>query len=353
MFSVIGQFLVSKYAVVSFNDEEIDVLESKIEKDKLVSTLKEYISTFNGNSITSEHLKKEFEKIYQLGIEVIVPMQIQGKAKGLILLGKRINNQPYNETDIEFIYSVGSLAIISLENKRLFLEELEKRKLEEELDLAREIQQNLLPQTIPRFENYDIAAVNISSKQVGGDYYDVIKLDDENFCIVIADVSGKGVPASLLMANIQAFMQIICKLGMKIDEATGLINDLISANITDGRFITFFWGIVNTKEKTLTYVNAGHNPPLLIRGAKIEKLETGGMILGVMKTTIPYVSEEIEIQKDDVLVLFTDGISEAMDKDQKEFSDEKLETLALSLKDKSANEIMKLLKTKCKILHQA
>jgi len=272
-------------------------------------------------------------------------MEIQGKTKGLILLGKRVNNQPYNETDIEFIYSVGSLAIISLENKRLFLEELEKRKLEEELDLARDIQRNLLPLNIPRFENYDIAALNISSKQVGGDYYDVIPLDKDNFCIAIADVSGKGVPASLMMANIQAFLQVTCKQGMKIEEATGLINDLISENITDGRFITFFWGIISIKNNTFNYVNAGHNPPLLLRDGRINKLEKGGIILGVMKTDIPYVSEEVNLKKDDVIVMFTDGISEAMNKDREEFSDERLESVALALKDKPAEEIMNGIKT--------
>ncbi len=340
IFSVIGQFLVSKYAVVTFNETKIDVLESKFENDELIKNLNEYDLTFTDNSIGKECLENEYTKICSSGIELIVPMQIQGKTKGLILLGKRINNQPYNETDIEFIYSVGSLAIISIENKRLFLEELEKRKLEEELDIARDIQRNLLPLSLPRFDNFDIAALNISSKQVGGDYYDVIPLDEDNFCIAIADVSGKGVPASLLMANIQAFLQVICKQGMEIDEATGLINDLISENITDGRFITFFWGIVNTKKNTFNYVNAGHNPPLLIRDGKINKLEKGGMILGVMKTDIPYISEEVELKKDDVIIMFTDGVSEAMNKNREEFSDERLESAALSLKDKPAEVIM-------------
>jgi len=345
IFSIIGQFLVSKYAVVTFNETEIDVLESKLGNDELVKILNKYDLIFTDNSIGKKRLENEFTKIYELGVELIVSMEIQGKTKGLILLGKRVNNQPYNETDIEFIYSVGSLAIISLENKRLFLEELEKRKLEEELDLARDIQRNLLPLDIPRFDNYDIAALNISSKQVGGDYYDVIPLDEDNFCIAIADVSGKGVPASLMMANIQAFLQVTCKQGMKIEEATGLINDLISENITDGRFITFFWGIVNIKNNTFTYVNAGHNPPLLLRDGRINKLEKGGIILGVMKTDIPYVSEEVNLKKDDVIVMFTDGVSEAMNKNREEFSDERLESVALALKDKRAEEIMNGIKT--------
>jgi sigma-B regulation protein RsbU (phosphoserine phosphatase) len=222
----------------------------------------------------------------------------------------------------------------------LFLEELEKQKMEEELELAREIQQNLLPQTLPRFSNFDLAAINMSSKQVGGDYYDVIALDDDRFCVAIADVSGKGAPASLLMANIQAFLQVICRQDLNIVESTALINDLISANTSDGRFITFFWAVINNEEKKMTYVNAGHNHPLLIRDGEIKKLNKGGMILGVMETTIPYDSETIDLQLDDVIVLFTDGISEAMNKESEEFSDERLEENSVKLSSLSAKEIL-------------
>jgi sigma-B regulation protein RsbU (phosphoserine phosphatase) len=136
---------------------------------------------------------------------------------------------------------------------------------------------------------------------------------------------GKGVPASLLMANMQAFLQVICRQNVPLDEATGLINDLISKNTADGKFITFFWGILNNIDMTFEYVNAGHNPPLLIRDGKIIKLEIGGMILGVMKTILPYRSEKIQLMKDDVLVMFTDGISEAMNKKARNFRMKALE----------------------------
>ena len=264
-----------------------------------------------------------------------------GKTKGLITLGRRINNLDYTDTDIEFIFSVGSLAIISMENRRLFREALEKQKMEEELDLARDIQRNLLPQKIPICNDFDLAAVNVSSKQVGGDYYDIIELDENNCCVAIADVSGKGVPASILMANMQAFLQVICRQNVPLDEATGLVNDLISKNTTDGKFITFFWGVLNNGEKTLNYVNAGHNPPLLIRDGKIIKLELGGMILGVMETIMPYKSEKIHLIKDDVIVMFTDGISEAMNKKGEEFSDETLEKLSLELAGETSENIIK------------
>ncbi len=345
VYSVIGQFLVSKFAVVTFENGAVKILESKYQTDELVAVIRKYNVSKIEFSLTKEQIQNDYPGFEIFGIELIVPMQLQGQTKGLILLGKRINNIDYSETDIEFIYSVGSLAIISLENKRLFKEELEKQKLEEELELAKEIQKNLLPGTLPRFNNFEIAAANVSSKQVGGDYYDIINLDDKNFTVAIADVSGKGVPAALLMANIQAFLKTICRQEMKIDEATALINDLLSENITDGKFITFFWGVLNDEERNIHYVNAGHNPPLLVRDGKIQKLEKGGMILGVMKTMVPYSSEKIQLMPGDALILFTDGITEAMDKNHNEFSDERLEQLAAELYTNSAQEILSAIQT--------
>ncbi len=341
IFALIGQFLVQKYALLRFEGNDIEVIEPKLPVDELLSNLRKIDYHQIETSLNREQVALLFPSLFEMGIEVIVPMQIQGKTKGLIILGKRINNIDYTDADIEFIFSVGSLAIISMENRRLFREALEKHKMEEELDIAREIQRNLLPQKFPSLSNFDIAAVNVSSKQVGGDYYDIIELDENDCVVAIADVSGKGVPASLMMANMQAFLQVICRQNIPLDIATGLINDLISKNTTDGRFITFFWGTLNNLDKTFEYVNAGHNPPLLIRDGKIIKLEIGGMILGVMKTIMQYRSEKIQLMKDDVIVMFTDGISEAMNRKGEEFSDEALEKLSLELVGDTSENIMK------------
>ncbi len=345
IFSLIGQFLVQKYALLRFEGNDIEVIEPKLPVDELLKNIRS-IDYYNiETSLNKEQIALLYPGLYDMGIEVIVPMQLQGKTKGLIILGKRFNNIEYKDADIEYIFSVGSLAIISLENRRLFREALEKQKMEEELDLAREIQRNLLPQKIPAYNNFDIAAINLSSKQVGGDYYDIIQLEDGKCCIAIADVSGKGVPAALLMANMQAFLQVICRQNISLDLATELINDLITQNTSDGKFITFFWGILNDINKSFKYVNAGHNPPLLIRDGKIIKLEIGGMILGVMKTLYPYRSESLELKKDDVIILFTDGISEAMNKNGEEFTDARLEELALNAASKSAESIMEKIKS--------
>lgn len=345
VYSVIGQFLVQKFAVVSFEGKSLKVLESKFPQDELAAVLNNYNTKVITNSITKAQIESEYSDLKKFGIELVVPMQLQGETKGLILLGKRASETEYSDADMEYIYSVGSLAIVSIENQRLFKEALEKQKLEEDLEIARDIQRNLLPHKIPQFKNFEVVANTVFSKQVGGDYYDVITLDENHFCIAVADVSGKGVSAALMMANLQAFLKTICKQGMKIDEATGLINDLISENTTEGKFITFFWALIDDEKKQMLYVNAGHNPPLLIRHGKIIKLDKGGIILGVMKTMIPYISENLQLEKDDVIVLFTDGVSEAMNQNGEEFSDERLEKLSLSLAEKSAVEISNTIQT--------
>ncbi|MCU7490425.1 MAG: SpoIIE family protein phosphatase [Ignavibacteria bacterium] len=339
VYSVIGQLLVSNYAVVLCSPEGLQVLEANFPK-KLLETLK----VCNANEVTSALRKSEFTEellpLATLGVELIIPMQIQGETKGLILLGKRFNKEEFKESDIEFIYATGSLAIISIENAKLFKEALEKQRMEEDLEIARDIQKNLFPQKIPKLKSFEISAINVSSKQVGGDYYDVIKLAENDYLIAIGDVSGKGVPAALLMANLQAFLKSICRQGLELNKATDMINDLISENTAMGNFITFFWGVLNDETKSLTYVNAGHNPPLLVRNGEIRKLTKGGMILGVLKTVVPYISETVSLEAGDTLILFTDGVTEAMNKNMEEFTDEKLEHLAAGLKNETAGEIL-------------
>ncbi|NOX16774.1 MAG: SpoIIE family protein phosphatase [Chlorobi bacterium] len=343
VYSIIGQMLVSKYAILSAAADKPQILDSKFPEENVLKFLDENPFEKIDAPISCDEIKEIFPSIADVGIELILPMRIKNKTKGLILLGARGNKLPYLKSDIEFVSSLGSLAIISIENALLFEEALEKEKLEKELETARKIQKSLLPNKIPVYEEYKIAAVNNSAKQVGGDYYDILELDSDRTLIAIGDVSGKGVQAALLMANVQAFLKSIWKQNITLDKASNLINDLVSENTTDGSFITFFWGIINRKEMKLEYVNAGHNPPLLCRNGEIEHLKKGGMILGVMQTIIPYEAAEIKLQSGDVLVAFTDGITEAMNVNFEEYSDERLEKLALSNCDKTADDLLNVI----------
>ncbi|MCF8261422.1 MAG: SpoIIE family protein phosphatase [Melioribacteraceae bacterium] len=339
-YSIIGQLLVTKYAIIYCDDHNYDILESKFDEEKLTSLFQKNNCATISEPLFGDNLNNNYSGLTETGVEIVVPMLIKGKTKGLILVGRRRNLQPFTKSDIEFVSSVGGLAIISIENASLFEETLEKQRLEKDLEIARNIQRNLLPDKIPNLNYAEIAAYNQSARQVGGDYYDVIKLDDKRTVVAIADVSGKGVQAALLMANLQAFLRAISKQNIDISEASNLINDLVSENTMGGSFITFFWGILDEDKKSFKYVNAGHNPPLHISQGKMAKLKTGGMIFGVMETLIPYKSETVSLSSGDSIILFTDGITEAMDVTKTEYSDERLEELVLTKCKNSAQEII-------------
>ncbi|OGU82727.1 MAG: hypothetical protein A2499_12370 [Stygiobacter sp. RIFOXYC12_FULL_38_8] len=344
VYSLIGQMLVSKYAVVSCSGGVISFLENRFDEEHLQKALKSCNKDFFDKVFTRAEFTDELKPFAEVGVDLIVPMKIKNETKGLILLGKRKNELVYSQSDIEFVSSVGSLAIISIDNARLFKETLEKQRLEKDLETARNIQTNLLPKSIPAFSNFEMAAFNKSARMVGGDYYDIIKLDENNVLFAIADVSGKGVPAALLMANIQAFLKSICKMKMHLADATNLLNDLVAENTTNGSFITFFWGIINNEKKELTFVNAGHNPPLLVRNSQIIKLKKGGMILGVMQTIVPYLSDIIQLESGDTIVLFTDGITEAMNVKWEEYSDERLEAFVVDKTNLDSKRLLEEIK---------
>lgn len=266
-----------------------------------------------------EHLAKE-------KIAALIPLQMQNEVKGVLCIGERMRGSVYTESDLEFIYSLSNLAFVSLENSRLFIEAVERQKLENELIIAKEIQRGLLPRTLPEIDGFRIAAVNVSSKQVGGDYYDVIPMENGSWVVVIADVSGKGTPASLLMANMQATVHALVPFGLSLSIATARINDLIYRNTGADKFITFFWGILDPAARTFRYVNAGHNPPFLMRrDGRMERLSDGGLILGIMKTIMPYQEGSVELGSGDSIIMFTDGVSEAMNAQGIDYTEERLE----------------------------
>lgn len=343
VFSIIGQLMVSKFALITCENDGLKIIESKFDESVLRETLTDCNKDSFKKVVGKSEIRKNYNSLYSLDIQLIVPMQIKNETKGLILLGKRINSQEFSNSDIEFISSVGSLAIMAIENADMFEEMLEKQKIEKDLELAKNIQKNLLPGKLPKSEKIQLAAFNETARQVGGDYYEAIRLDDHRILIAIADVSGKGVQAALIMASLQAYLKSLSTQNLTLDEASNRINDLISENTTDGGFITFFWAIADEAEMTLKYVNAGHNPPLLRRGNELIRLKKGGMLLGFMKTMIPYESEKISLQKGDRLLLFTDGITEAMNVQNEEFSDEKLEEFLLNCGNISSEKIVETL----------
>jgi sigma-B regulation protein RsbU (phosphoserine phosphatase) len=272
-----------------------------------------------------EEIDPQWTGLVKRGISLVLPIRQQGETRALLCLGRKMTGQPYQPDDIEFLYALGNLAFVSIQNSYLVEEQIEKEKLEEEMRLARQIQEKLQPQDIPRFEGLDIATVAIPSRHVAGDYFDVVRLASGRLLLAIADVTGKGVPASLLMSNLQACLHVMLPMEVSLEEATGHINRVICENTTYDKFITFVQGIYDPNTRTFRYVNAGHNPPMLLRAdGTFELLETGGVLLGVMKG-LPYESGTVTLGPGDVLALFTDGVTEAMSPTEEEYGEPRLE----------------------------
>jgi len=343
--SLLGRFLPARYIISLRDGADMRIVASKTSgqtpQGELLASLARINAPVRVADMVVEGTVDARAALTALGIAVVVPIRLQGESRGQILLGGKMSREEFSQADLEFLSSIGNLAIISLENARLFKEAIEKQKMEDELLIAREIQKGLLPSVLPDVPGFRMAAANISSKQVGGDYYDVLSLPDGSIIIAIGDVSGKGSPAALLMANLQATIRALVPLNLNLAELTGRVNDLMCENTGGNKFVTFFWGTINGSRKLLSYVNAGHNYPYLMHAdGSMERLDRGGMILGVMKTTAPYEEGFVQCNGGDTLVLFTDGVSEAMSTQQEEYGEERLERALRSALSGTAQEIL-------------
>ncbi len=260
------------------------------------------------------------------GVAVIIPMHSQGRCLGVVLLGAKVSGQPFRTVDLEFLTTLVNQAAVSLENARLFREALEKQRIEEELNVARTIQTRLLPKQFPRIAGYQIFGRNLPSRQVGGDYFDVIQINREQIAVAIGDVTGKSVPAALLMANLQSALRIMIGETLPLTHIVARLNRLIYQNTEADKFITFFLGVLNTRSHAFTYVNAGHNYPILYREGRVDRhLQVGGIILGVLEDAV-YEQETLVLQPGDILLAYTDGVTEATDAAGKEVGETLLET---------------------------
>jgi len=204
-----------------------------------------------------------------------------------------------------------------------YLDELEKKRME--LSIAREIQESFLPETVPEVEGFDLAAKSIPAKEVGGDFYDFVPVSEGRIGLVIADVSGKSVPAALFMVLSRAILRATATGNPGPSEAARRANDLIAADAKSGMFVTLFYGVLDPGSRTLRYVNAGHNPPAVLNGVtgEITLLRTGGLAMGVMEGA-DMEEREIVLCEEDTVIFYTDGVIEATGEGLEQFGIERL-----------------------------
>jgi len=254
-----------------------------------------------------------------------VPMIHQSKVVGVMTLINKMDGKPFNENDQNLFTIFASQAALSIENARLLFAAIEKERLDKELQVAAEIQNLLIPQTIPQSSFLEISAEYIPCKEVGGDFYDVIKLDENRFIFIVADVSGKGIPGALVVSNMQATLHAFLEYSDDLLPVVSKLNEAIIRQTTTDRYITFFIGLYDHQKSSFAFINAGHNPPLLVNSkGDMQELKTGGIFIGFMPWE--YEIEEIPFNKGDTLVMYTDGLVEAMDNKEVEFEMSALKT---------------------------
>jgi phosphoserine phosphatase RsbU/P len=306
--------------------------------------------------INDEAEGDERQKLQRLNSQLLLPLGAKNELSGIISLSPKLSEEPYSPNDLRLLKSVAAQTGLALENSRLTetiaREAAQKERLNRELEIAREVQERLFPQEFPKIEGLDFYGACRPALEVGGDYYDFLELPGGKLGIAIGDVSGKGIGASLMMASLQASLRgqaIHC--GENLAQLMKHINTLLYEASTSNRYATFFYAQYDPKTRQLIYVNAGHNPPFLIRkkrdGAagsdecEVFRLEEGGAVVGMLPgMLVNYSHGEIQLEEGDLLVGFTDGISEAMNPNEEEWGEEAMLEELKKVTEKSTEEIL-------------
>lgn len=317
-FAMLGQMLIRTFFFALDVDGEKSIISISGMKEE--PSKEDLNHLFELDDIVHVQKDESCDFLHNNDIQLLIGLRFQNDKIGVVGVGASANIMEYGDSEVNFLQSLGNLALLTIQKTLLLEERLAMQRLEEELSLAKTIQKGFLPEPLPTLPGFDLAAINVSSRQVGGDYFDFITTPDGGHLVAIADVTGKGVPASLLMANLQSMLHALAPIEISLSEATASINDIIHKNTPSDKFITFFWGKISKDGDSFKYVNAGHNPPILLRkdSDKPILLEEGGLILGAMPTLQPYEAAEIELKSGDIITFFTDGVTEAFNKNQTE-----------------------------------
>jgi serine phosphatase RsbU (regulator of sigma subunit)/pSer/pThr/pTyr-binding forkhead associated (FHA) protein len=311
--------------VVRINNKRFEKKKIQVSQSIINMSVNKHAAVLTSDAQSDTRFKTE-ESIIKLNIKsaMCVPLWNNKEIIGIIYADRISLLKQFSEEDLKLLTLLSNLAAVKIENARSIDQKIQIEKMEKELSLAAQIQKDFLPRSKPEYECFDIAGTNIPCYQVGGDYFDFISIAPDRLGIIIADVSGKGVSASLLMASLRAALHSEISPEYDIEKMTAKLNDFIHQSTASNDFITFFFAELNTKTGELKYINAGHNPPVILeKKGKVLRLESCGFCLG-MFPSVTYQSSKTEIKKGDLAVLYTDGITESRNKENKEYDEDKL-----------------------------
>jgi phosphoserine phosphatase RsbU/P len=278
-----------------------------------------------------------------------VPLRTRSEILGVLLLGEPSHRAAFSADEKQVLRAAADQFALMIENARLTDRVLEQETLRRDMALASDVQRRLLPEAPPLSECVDFAATSVPARRIGGDYYDFVELPDRGIGIALADVSGKGVAAALIMSVVQASLRIISsEADMPLPQLVARMNQFVYQSTPASKYATFFYAHLDAQRLRLRYVNAGHNAPHLLRATRkaavdsafpeIEQLSVGGTVIG-MFPDMRYEEGTVELRRGDVLLAFTDGVPEAHDPENEEFGEERLQQLLRRIADLPANEI--------------
>jgi sigma-B regulation protein RsbU (phosphoserine phosphatase) len=268
-----------------------------------------------------------------------VPLKTRSRMVGILSVFNKRNGKPFDTDDQRLLTIIATQSAQVIENARLQEEEARLRQMEEDLRVARTIQEGLVPKSVPRVNAVDLFGFTAPAREVGGDYYDWVPLPDGRIGCVVADVSGKGMPAALLMAQLQAAFKAQAQADHPPDQVVTTVNQFLAGTMEPTRFVTLFYAVVDPARNQLVYANAGHNPPLLWRtDGSVEWLGQGGLMLSPV-SLVPYESFTVDFNPGDLVVIYTDGVTEAEAASGAQWEEANLEQTVLGGPRDTAREV--------------
>jgi len=302
------------------------------------------VNNFREDSRFKFIVKEEFP----INTLLSVPMLLKNKMVGLLTVFNKHSDAGFTNDDQRLLSILAAHSAHIIENARLYEKEQALMRLQEEMRLANDIQVNLLPKENPNVPGYDIAGRSIPAKDVGGDYYDFISVKENHLAFCLGDISGKGIPAALLMANLQASLRGQTLMDIPCKDCVAFTNNLLFNSTDSNKYATLYYGVLHSTQNLITYCNAGHNEPILIdHEGEIRRLREGGIVVGILPE-IAYEEKTIEFPNDAILVTYSDGITEAMNIKEEEFGEERLIDLIKENKSLPSSELIELIIRKVK-----
>ena len=272
------------------------------------------------------------------------PLSAKGEIIGVIYVDNKLKAGIFTEEDLDLLNAISSSAAVAIENARLYEVAVDKGRMDRELQMARKVQTSLIPSSVPAIPGWDIAAIWIPAKEVSGDFYDFIQLAENRLGLLIADVVDKGMAAALFMANSRSSLRSSALKAISPKEVVSDANFVITADDANGMFLTIVYAQIEANSDELIYVNAGHNPPLVWhKGSKeLTNMAGTGMMIGVDGSS-QYEEKTVKLAIGDLVVFFTDGVTEAINGQEEEFGQERLEELILKNHTKSSKDLLEIL----------